>query len=93
LTAELAATQQKLDDAQTMNQYLVAMVDDLKAELRRPPAPPPEIQRAMSVRAGRMHPIAITAGTRELVVVAPPAGFDDPAETWRNIVDHYGGSA
>ncbi|WP_188188092.1 hypothetical protein [Nonomuraea sp. SYSU D8015] len=90
LTAELADTQAKLDDAQALNHYLMTMVRNLEAELRRPLAPPPEVQRAMSVRTSRMHPITITAGGRKLVVVAPPEGFDDPVEVWRNVVDYYG---
>lgn len=46
----------------------------------------------MTVRCSRMHAITMTAGDRELVVVAPPDGFPNPEETWRNIVHHYGGS-
>jgi hypothetical protein len=87
------ATQSKLDVAETLNRHLVAMVRGYEAELGRPLAPPPEVQRAMTTRASRMHPITMTAGERELVVVAPPEGFPDPDGTWRNIVHHYRGNA
>lgn len=89
MAAELEVARLELLKAQRFIRHMAAMLHTYQEELGRPLAPPPEVQQAMTVRTGHMHPIAMTAGTRELVVVAPPDGFDNPAESWRNIVGHY----
>lgn len=43
----------------------------------------------MTVRAGGMHPLLVTAGDRAYVMVVPPEGVADPEQTWQRFVRHY----
>lgn len=89
MACELEVARVELLKAQRFIRHMAAMLRTYQKELGRPLAPPPEVQRAMTVRSSHMHPIAMDAGDRELVVVAPAEGFDDPQESYRNIVGHY----
>ncbi|MFI7472470.1 hypothetical protein [Nonomuraea sp. NPDC049646] len=91
LVAELATKDRELQTERTLTRCLTSMVRNYEKELGRPLAPPPQVLHSMTVRCGRMHAVAITAGAHELVVVAPPDGFDDPDEAYRNITAHYRG--
>jgi hypothetical protein len=86
---ELENAQGQLEKAEQLIGHLMDMARAYQAELGRPLAPPPEVIHAMSVTSSGMRPILMDVGGRP-IVVAPPEGFDNPYETWRNIVGHYG---
>lgn len=93
MVAELQAARGEFADAQRLIANLAKMLRGYQEELGRPLAPPPEVRHAMTVHSGGMRAITMQAGKRTLVVVAPADGFNDPDESWRNIVGHYGKSS
>ncbi|MFB4275679.1 hypothetical protein ACBJ59_10340 [Nonomuraea sp. MTCD27] len=80
------------DELKAANRFVRSMAHTIRAyeTMLSELGPPPEVRHAMTVRTGSMHGVPVTVNGQDVVVVAPPDGFDDPDRTYRRIVQHYG---